>query len=155
MKKIILLLTVLVLVTIGCSKTDNSSAVVPTITTTNTTVDYATLIVGSWQLTEKGTPINANPLGCGEGSSNSNNYAWAQTNEVEKLTFKADGAFQQEANNDAACKGNYVLGSGYVTITTNCAQVAPRQPIAAIGKTSLILEKTDGDHALQYKYQRQ
>ena len=155
MKKIILLLTVLVLVTIGCSKTDSNSAVNPTITTTHTTIDYATLIVGSWQLTEKGTPMNVNPVGCGEGSSDSNNYRWATTNEVEKLTFKADGIFLQDGNNDSTCKGNYVIGSGYVTITTSCVHVEPRQPIAAIDKTTLVLEKTDGDHTLQYKYQRQ
>ncbi len=153
MKKITLLLTILVLAVIGCSKTDSGSAVTPSITTSNPTVDYATVIVGSWQLVEMGTPMNGNPIGCGEGS-NSNNFQWAKTNVVEKLTFKSDGAFQQETSNDAACKGSYLLGSGYISIITDCAQVAPRQPIAAMGKTTLVLEKTDGDHTLQYKYER-
>ncbi len=153
MKKISLLLTILVLAFIGCSKTDNSSVVSPSINTNNPTVDYATLIVGSWQLVEMGTPMNGNPIGCGEGS-NSNNFTWSKTNAIEKLTFKSDGAFKQETSNDAACKGIYVLGSGYVSIQTDCAHVAPRQPIAAMGKTTLVLEKTDGDHTLQYKYER-
>ncbi len=154
MKKITLLFSILVFAVIGCSKTDNSSVVSPNTHTNNPSVDYATLIIGSWQLVEMGTPINANPIGCGEGSSSSNNYAWSRTNDLEKLTFKTDGAFQQETSNDAACKGMYVLGSGYVSIQTDCAHVAPRQPIAAIGKTTLVLEKTEGDHTLQYKYER-
>ena len=154
MKKIILLLSVLILVTISCSKTDNSSVLVSTITTPIPTVDYATLIVGSWHLAEKGILMNSNSGGCGEGSSYSNNVAWAQTNEVEKLTFNTDGTFQQEASNDATCKGKYVLSNGYISINTNCGQVALRQPITSMSKTTLILEKSDGDHNTQYKYHR-
>jgi hypothetical protein len=154
MKKITLLLTILVLAIIGCSKTDNNAAVSPAITTNIPTVDYATLIVGSWQLVEMGMPMDGNSKGCGEGSSNSNNYAWTRATNVEKLTFKTDGAFQQEASSDASCKGSYLLGSGYISITTDCATVAPRQPIVAIGKTALVLEKSDGDHSVQYKYER-
>lgn len=154
MKKITLLLTILALAIIGCSKTDNNSAVTPA-TTNISAVDYATLIVGSWQLAEMGTSITSNSSGCGEGSnSNSNYYTWSKTNAVEKLTFKSDGVFQQETSNDATCKGSYLLGSGYISILTDCAQVAPFQPIAAIGKTTLVLEKTDGNHTLQYKYER-
>ncbi len=154
MKKITLLLSILVLAVIGCSKTDNDSVAALSTTTNISSVDYATLIVGAWQLVETGTPMNGNQLGCGSSSSDSNNYTWSKAAETEKLTFKSDGAFLQQTGNDADCKGNYLLGSGYVSIKTDCAQVAPRQPITAIGKTTLVLERTDGDHTFQYKYER-
>ena len=118
------------------------------------TADYSTLIIGAWQLTEVGTPSNGNAGGCGSSSGETLYYSWESAPEIETLSFKTGGVFLQETKNDAGCKGTYQINSSNLAIKSDCAQVAPNQPIALLTMTMLIVEKTDGNHLLQYKYQR-
>jgi hypothetical protein len=158
MKNFILLSFVLILTAMSCAKTENNSDTPTPTVVKDPTIEYSTLIVGTWKLTEIGrltadanNSSSSNQGGCGSGSSHSESYVWTDTPDSEALTFKSDGAFVQENKADAACKGSYQIGSNIISIKSDCSQ-EPRLIVSSMVKTELVLVKTENDVTVLHKY---
>ncbi len=128
----------------SCSKT-NDEAVNPNSTNDETSImDYSTLIVGKWQLTEIGTkPCSATCF--------MKETAWVKTTNSEILDFKATGEFTKDLKTDELCKGIFQITTDGRLVTKSSCNV--EENITHLTKTELVIDAPN--RMTCYKYVRQ
>lgn len=153
MKKINLLILLLSLAIVSCTKSDdNASSFALTGAVDNASLsDYNTLIIGKWQLIEVGTPKVA---GCNDMKTHPDTE-WAKTNSVDALEFKNTGDFTKALNSDGVCKGSFKISEGSLLTKSDCSVSDIRQPINDLTANTLILETHSfGLDVKRYKYSK-
>ena len=137
MKLLPLFTLLLALVVFGCTKSNNDSISVDSITN-KTTVDInPDLIIGRWQLTD----ISKN--------SPSKQTTWTKTTTSEILEFKSTGAFTKKLKDWSNCEGSFKIINSRL-VTNSMCQV--EENITELTQTALVFDTQNG--IIRYKYTR-
>ena len=137
MKTVYLFSLLLALVVFGCTKLDNDSISVDSITN-KTTVDInPDLIIGRWQLTDIGK------------NSPSKQTTWTKTTTSEILEFKSTGAFTKKLKDWSNCEGSFKIINSRL-VTNSMCQV--EENITELTQTALVFDTQNG--IIRYKYTR-
>lgn len=87
--------------------------------------EYASLIVGTWQISQIGTTvINRSPTTSGGCNNDSPDYeksvVWTKVTNGDVLSFKANNQFNQFAKSKLLCTGSYKIVQADISKSSDC-----------------------------------
>lgn len=134
--------------TTSCTKENDS------FTNEQTTLDFQTAIIGSWQLVEKGIETaSVNGHNCPYDNQSSENkmstsIKWENAKIDESQDFKQNGEYNCYLKKQLGCKGNYrISNEGDLDINSNCQN----NSVKIDGLTTIFLTIKDGNTYFKYR----
>ena len=145
------LIAVAFIVTLGttsCTKEKNS------FTQEQTTLDFQTAIIGSWQLIEKGVETGPDNLhNCPYDNQSTENklptiIKWENAKIDESQDFRQNGEYNCYLKKQLGCKGTYKISNeGDLDINSNCQN----NSVKIDGLTTVFLTVKDGSNYYKYR----
>ena len=145
------LLAVALIVTLGttsCTK-ENDSFIKE-----QTTLDFQTAIIGSWQLVEKGIETESgNMHNCPYDNQSTENklpttIKWENAKVDESQDFRQNGEYNCYLKKQLGCKGTYrISNEGELDINSNCQN----NSVKIAGLTTIFLTIKDGNNYFKYR----
>ena len=134
--------------TTSCTKENES------FTKEQTTLDFQTGIIGSWQLVEKGIETGpGNMHNCTYDNHSTENkmpttIKWENAKDDESQDFKQNGEYSCYLKKQLGCKGSYrISNEGDLDINSNCQN----NTVKIAGLTTIFLTVKDGNTYFKYR----
>ena len=119
-----------------------------------TTLDYQTGIIGSWQLVEKGIETRPDNMhNCTYDNHSTENkmsttIKWENAKDDESQDFKQNGEYSCYLKKQLGCKGAYrISNEGDLDINSNCQN----NTVKIAGLTTIFLTVKDGNNYFKYR----
>ena len=134
--------------TTSCSKQNDSFI------TEQTTLNFQTGIIGSWQLVEKGIETGPDNMhNCTYDNQSAENkmpttIKWENAKDDESQDFKQNGEYSCYLKKQLGCKGAYrISNEGDLDINSNCQN----NSVKIAGLTTIFLTIKDGNNYFKYR----